>query len=326
MELAGSSENLDSGDGLSFEVLASASPDKEGPRRFRMRAYNGAIVRRAYGEFVIDMEGLDHKAKVPMLMEHDKTKIVGFADVVSPGKDYLDLEGQLSSVTSYGRQVAELSDEGFPWQASVGIDVIQRETLESGESAVVNGRQVNGPIQIAREWELKETSFLLSGADSNTYAVALGDDSNPDPKEAPVADTKDAREELQELLAAVPGETELVTKAFLAGETLTDIKLRIADRDKETLAAVRTENESLKAENAELREKLETLAALDKAAGNPGVGFSGAPEDKPGEELAPVRTYDDAWERYEQLQVEFPSKAAFDSYCKREQPTLKELI
>lgn len=323
MGIADTSETLDSVD-LRLEVLASNASDDNGPRRFRMRAYNGAVVQRHYGEFVIDMEGLGHKAKVPMLYEHDKTKIVGFADVVSPGKDYLDLEGQLSSVTSYGRQVAELSDEGFPWQASVGIDVTKREDLESGESAVVNGRQVNGPISIAREWELKETSFLMSGADSNTYAVALGDDTNTDSKEALVADTKDAREELQELLAAVPDETELVTQAFLAGETLTDIKLRIADRDKEELVAIRVEREALKAEVAELREKLELLAQLDKDAGSPGVGFSGAPEDQ-SERLAPVTTYDEAWERFAHLRSEFPTKSAFDAYCLREQPALKEL-
>lgn len=304
-------------------------PDGKSKRRFRMLAYTGSVVDRLYGDFVIDLEGIEFRDKVPMLVDHDGGKIAGYADRMETTDEGLQLSGVLSGATEYGRLVADLSDEGFPWQASVGISVLEREEIAEGTPCSVNGLELMGPVSIARKCKLLETSFLYSGADSDTYAVALA----AQQKEAPVADAKETapavnlREELKAFLAAFPGEEALAATRYAEGKTLTEVELEIARRDSELLVEARAEVENLKAEVASLKEELATIKALDTAAGNPGVGFDGTVRQ--GESLKPTAptTYAEAWTQSESLRAEFGNdEKAFSAYCKRERPTLKELI
>lgn len=296
-----------------IEVL-SVCPDGKGQRRFQMLAYTGAPVARAYGQFVIDLEGIQRRDKVPMLVDHDGGKIAGFADEMILTDRGLELAGVLSSKTKFGLEVAALSDEGFPWQGSVGLDVMEREEVAAGVDCEVNGLKLSGPLSIARKSRLSETSFLYSGADSATYAVAL----SSQPSEAPVAET-DTREDLAKFLKAFPGQEALAAQRFIENKTVTDVKLELAALDREALAAVRAEVETLKAENATLAEELATIKALDVAAGQPGVGFNAS--SRQGERLAPVaepKNPKEAWERSERLQAEFPTRAAYEALCRHE--------
>lgn len=303
-----------------FEALEDC-PTGKGTRRFTMLAYTGAAVERGYGRFVIDMEGIEYRDKVPMLMNHDGDLIAGFADRMTCDEDGFKLSGVLSTATETGRMVAALSDEGFPWQASVGIAVLNREEVAEGAPCTVNGMDFVGPISIGRKAKLLETSFLYAGADSDTHAVALG----AQPQEAAVADDKkapqadDGREALRAFLAAFPGEEALAATSFANGKSITDVKLEIAQRDTEALATVREELAAVKADRDALAEKLATLSALEAEAGNPGVGFSGQVRQT-GEALKPdaPKTPSEAWDRSERLQAEFTTKRAYEALCRRE--------
>lgn len=306
------------------------SPDDKGTQRFQALAYSGAVVDRDYGKFVIDFEGIRMKDKIPMLVDHDGTKRAGFADKRVITDRGLELEGVLSKSTDAGREVTNLSKEGFPWELSVGIRVARREEVDAGETCEVNGETLAGPLSIARECTLKEVSFLFSGADANTEAVALA--AAQTPKEAPVAETAqaaqaDPREELRSFLATFPGEEGLAAQRFAEGKSVKDVRLEIAQRDSESLAALRVEHEALKAENAKLTEKLAAIEALDKQAGEPGVGYRGTEVDLSSVDPKHVTNYNEAWNASEKLRSEFQNnKERFLRFCERELPALSELI
>lgn len=160
------------------EFLAATAEElaagKRKGRRFRMSAYTGATILRWWGSMVIDLDGIEAGSKTPILMAHDDQAIVGFSDREERGpRKGLVLEGVVSEATDEGRTVAALADEGFPWQASVGVAPLRFEEVLEGASAEVNGRTVQGPITIIRACRLLESSFVIAGADGATSAEVM---------------------------------------------------------------------------------------------------------------------------------------------------------
>lgn len=148
--------------------------DKPSPPRFSMSAYNGMPVW--LGGFdvpvVVDLEGLDiSKQSIPVRLDHDPTQRIGHTTALKIEGSSLTAEGLISHDNEYSRTVAASGKNGFPWQVSIGAVMTQREDLESGESAVVNGNEVEGPAIIARRSVLMELSFVDYGADSTTSAI-----------------------------------------------------------------------------------------------------------------------------------------------------------
>ena len=72
----------------------------------------------------------------------------------------------------FGTQVAQDSDDGFPWQMSVRIEPSAVEEIQAGASVTVNGKVHQGPITVFRGGRIREVSFCALGADDNTNAVA----------------------------------------------------------------------------------------------------------------------------------------------------------
>jgi hypothetical protein len=66
-----------------------------------------------------------------------------------------------------------------PWEASIDwAGPAEIEELEAGQFAEVNGRQVEGPAQIVRRWQLRGVAVCPYGADMNTESkVFSGSDS-----------------------------------------------------------------------------------------------------------------------------------------------------
>ncbi|TVQ58676.1 MAG: hypothetical protein EA377_00015 [Phycisphaerales bacterium] len=90
-----------------------------------------------------------------------------------------DRELLVTGVASGGNQVAEQvvnsSRNGFPWQASIGASADEVVFVPKGKEAVANGRNVPGPVYVAKKTTLNEISFVALGADRNTNArVAAG--------------------------------------------------------------------------------------------------------------------------------------------------------
>lgn len=160
----------------------NAAPDKPASiagepgkaRRFSGVAYSGDQITGHWywGNVVFDLSTTKAPQKLPMLMGHDRDKIAGFSDAVTIGEQ-IDVAGALSAKTDFGKEVADLSDEGFPWQMSVHIEPQSIEEVKAGATVQVNGRTFNGPITVFRNNVIREISFTPTGWDSQTSATAM---------------------------------------------------------------------------------------------------------------------------------------------------------
>ena len=148
--------------------------EKSGPPKFSMNAYNGMPVwlNGFDAPVVVDLEGMDiSKQSVPVRLDHDPWQRIGHTTSLKIEGHSLTAEGLISHDNEYSRTVAASGKNGFPWQVSIGAVMTEREDLKDGESAVVNGYEVEGPAVIARRSVLMELSFVDYGADSTTSAV-----------------------------------------------------------------------------------------------------------------------------------------------------------
>lgn len=152
-------------------VKFSGDPAKKEPRRFEMLLYTGGRVSLGWwGDVVIDLSGVTTRNQMPIFRNHDPNQIAGYSDKVTKDEAGLKVAGTLSGVTEDGRQVADLADEGFPWQASMGLRIKSVEEVQQGAFAEVNGRAEQGPVSIFRKSKLTEGSFVPLGADDKTNA------------------------------------------------------------------------------------------------------------------------------------------------------------
>jgi len=162
---------------ISFNFLCpltiEAAADNKKLPRFSMVAYTGGAMQVGYFDYpvVVDLEGLQiDRQTLPVRLDHDSRQGVGHTTRVVIDDNQLLAEGLISRDTSWARDVANSGSQGFPWQASIGAEVINEEFVPSGSAANANGQTFDGPVYIVRASTLKEISFVDVGADSNTSA------------------------------------------------------------------------------------------------------------------------------------------------------------
>jgi len=154
------------------DVEATPGTEKK-LRRFQMVAYTGApmTVRGWSYPVVLDLAGLQVSAHPrPILKDHSLAQVVGHTDAIRVEAGALKVTGVISGAGPAAREVILSSENGFPWQASVGARVAQEEFVPEGQTAQVNGRACAGPVLIARNAVLGEISFVALGADDHTSA------------------------------------------------------------------------------------------------------------------------------------------------------------
>lgn len=154
-------------------VLEDLGEGKNKPRKFMLTAYTGAEIKRYYYSIIFDVEGINYDAKLPILREHMRDKIVGAGQPwTENGKVFV--KGQFSESTRDGKEVLALADEGVPFQASMGVWPLKVKVLDSDkESEIVNGQEITGPAEIWLESDMREVSFVALGADKDTAAISL---------------------------------------------------------------------------------------------------------------------------------------------------------
>lgn len=318
---------------VAVDILAGEEGTKSG--RFDLVAYTGAIVKRWYGRAVFDLAGMEiPEENLAILREHDVTKVVGHADAIQI-TDQVRMSGVVYD-QGEGAEVRRSSKQGFPWKASVGLDISAWEEVEPDETAEVNGQTVTGPISIARKSRLFETSFVVKPADRGTSGEVMSQQqegdvpSNKTTEElmagpvfqerlaaAKAEGSKAARAELAEFLAGFPGRVGWAAQKFAEGLSAVETKAALADVLLEELATGQ-------ATKAKADDKAEVLSAL-KSEGV-GVGFDG-PGRQAGkaptaaEQLAALpeaEQADHVWESSARLRAEFGSKKAFLGEVERE--------
>lgn len=222
----------------STPALAGSDAPAPKARAFTMAGYTGAEMNIWGERLIMDLAGMKGpKGAFPALRQHSAHRIAGHAEScdIDPEKG-VTIKGRLSSITADGREVAALSDEGFPWQASMGWQVAEYEEVEEGDEQKVNGRAFAGPGLIARKSVICEASFVPLGADNATSAVAA---SEGDPRievtktnrRTPMADPTPAPKgaTFAELKAAFPKAIEFACEQFEKAATLEAAKAAYAD-------------------------------------------------------------------------------------------------
>jgi len=153
-------------------TVTAAEGDGPSLARFEGVAYTGAVMQPEgwWGSIICDLDGIRvPKDQRPVLRQHDHQKIVGHADTVTVGPAGVRMAGVLSNPDSeHAQEIVRLAKNGFQWQLSIGATPVRTEFLEAGQTATVNGREVQGPLSISRETELGEISFVPLGADGDT--------------------------------------------------------------------------------------------------------------------------------------------------------------
>jgi hypothetical protein len=146
---------------------------------FLITAYTGAEVEAWWGRLLIDVGGIKAAAKMPVLREHLRDRVVGYSTKAWKDKQNFMIQGEFSQKTQDGIEVFNLANEGFPWQASIGVWPEKIQILQSDkETAKVNGREVIGPLEIWRETTVREVSFCALGADAEAAAIVLAVDAD----------------------------------------------------------------------------------------------------------------------------------------------------
>ena len=230
--------------------LSAAQPVALAGRADEVRTFKGtANSGKPFGyggtQAVVDLEGLRHKASVPVLLEHSPVKMAGVCRL-SVTADGLIAEGSLLS-NEFGTQIAEAADQGFPWEMSVYAQAESYEELAAGAVLSVNGNEVTGPAVILRRCTIREVSFTAVGVDSETEAVVLSDGSPlPDIFKQPV-------------------------------------ELSMTPEEKKAFDDLKAEVDTLKAEKAEAEKKLkEAEAAAKKSQVKAKLSAAGFKEDGDG--------------------------------------------
>lgn len=160
----------------SVEMEAAATDAEPKPlRRFTMTAYTGTAMQLAGWRYpvVIDLEGLQiGRQRRPILLDHvhDVEFVLGQTDSIAVMNHQLIVAGHIMADSPRARLVVDLNDKGFAWQASIGARADQVEFVPEGKTAIVNGQEFAGPVNIARRATLGEVSFVVLGADENTSA------------------------------------------------------------------------------------------------------------------------------------------------------------
>lgn len=168
--------------------LVAAAEGGNALPRISMLAYTGGVIRPSgwWEGVIVDLAGVEIPSQqLPIRFGHRSgwSDGVGHTESISVANGQLTAEGVISRDTLTAREVVKSASNGFPWQASIGAEVMEVEFLRDGVSTTVNGQQVSGPIEIARKTRLYEISVVDLGADSQTEVSIAAQGDRPMPNE-----------------------------------------------------------------------------------------------------------------------------------------------
>ncbi len=170
------------GGGIRLEAATTLEGDKPPLRRFSMTAYTGGAMQLGGWRYpvVVDLAGLRiSKKSRPILKDHNPGQIVGHTDQITVAEQSLEVTGVISGTGATAQEIIATSENGFPWQASIGAVAEKVVFITDGKTAAANGREFTGPMYIARKSVLGEVSFVALGADDDTYARVAAEAGQP---------------------------------------------------------------------------------------------------------------------------------------------------
>lgn len=205
-------------------------------RTFSGVAYSGEVITDhwCWDRIIFDLDSMQIKGRIPALLDHSTRQRAGAINSHSiDHQNGLTVSGDLMS-NEFGTQVAQDSDDGFPWQMSVRIEPSTVEEIQAGASVTVNGKLHQGPITVFRGGRIREVSFCALGADDNTNAVAASHSPKNfnQPEDTDVTELEQAQAKAKALQDQVDALTEQ-NKQFAAAKREAEISALGKDLGKE---------------------------------------------------------------------------------------------
>lgn len=134
-------------------------------------AYTGGLLEWDYKDYpvVVDLASTRFaNDPIPLLHDHYDFERVGHSTSQRIENNQIVIDGVISGVSETATRIVLESKNGFPWQASIGAKYGSIDLIPEGKTVEVNGRKFFGPLEVARDVEIFETSFVVFGADKNT--------------------------------------------------------------------------------------------------------------------------------------------------------------
>ena len=160
-----------------MESKISLQESQSGTRPFQnVLAMSGCPLNHWWlGDFIIDLETLSyHKERFTLDLEHDPNQFIGYAENFRVTPEGLVCDGAIVEGEKTDWLIKNI-DLGTPFEMSLTIETEAGdiETLSKGETAMVNGREVTGPIDIYRNVPLRALAVCECGHDMFTYFTLL---------------------------------------------------------------------------------------------------------------------------------------------------------
>lgn len=230
------------------QLSVDAEQEGKKKRTFSGVAYSGEVITDHWywDRIIFDLDSMSIKGRIPALLDHSSRQRAGAINTHSINhQSGLTVSGDLMT-NEFGTQVAQDSDDGFPWQMSVRIDPSAIEEIQAGASVTVNGKVHQGPITVFRGGRIREVSFCALGADDNTNAVAASHTPKNfnQPEDTNVTELEQAQAKAKALQDQVDALTEQ-NKQFAAAKREAEITALGKDLAKEFSAEDITEMKNL---------------------------------------------------------------------------------
>lgn len=143
-------------------------------RRFAIAAYSGGLLRVDGFDVpvVVDLSGVTlPEGGMPLLLDHQQEirATLGHTDQIQNTGQQLLIAGTVTGASDECQNVLAMHDAGHVWQASIGGVVTAQERVPAGAKVSVNGQAFAGPVIVARQFLLRETSVVPVGGDLTTF-------------------------------------------------------------------------------------------------------------------------------------------------------------
>jgi hypothetical protein len=155
--------------------------ERGNPTTFTMTVYTGGALRVAgWPEPVaIDLASLELPGFLPVVgaaAAADDRRVRAGRCEPQVLRNELVITGTLSPATEAGRQIIERAVKGEEIRAAVVVAAQKNEVVLADGFAIVNGREMSGPIVVVRRGAMRDVAFLTEGAAAE---IALAEAPSP---------------------------------------------------------------------------------------------------------------------------------------------------
>jgi len=122
---------------------------------------------------VVDLSGLEiPMSSLPIRYAHDEYAGIGHTTNIAIEGNEIVADAVVSRDTEYSRDFLSSIENGFPWKASIGLEVVEYREIPDGAEVEVNSQSFTGPLYVVDLAVLREISIVDVPADIGTSVVA----------------------------------------------------------------------------------------------------------------------------------------------------------